>query len=222
MTGSKRGPRHRRDAVTRDQIIDAAIPLLESGGVASLSMRKLAAELGVAPTTIYWHIGDRDKLLDAIAERIVSECQAITPRGETPPQRIASIARQIRRQVRIHPALIQLANQRGRGPAVSYPAQVALAREVTAAGLNAADTANAVWSILHLVGGFILLEGVLAEGHHRPSAGDLWRDDGAVGVPADLALRMSERPAADDAFEHLLAGLLRGLFEVGHPSRTPG
>lgn len=47
-------------------------------------MRKLAAELGTAVTSIYWHVGNRESLLDALVERTVQEMGAIRPAGRTP------------------------------------------------------------------------------------------------------------------------------------------
>ncbi len=77
--------------------------IVEDGGVDALSMRKLAAELGVAHTAIYWHVGGRDELIGAIVDSLVAELGDIRPRGRTPRARIASIANEIRRQVRRAP-----------------------------------------------------------------------------------------------------------------------
>jgi AcrR family transcriptional regulator len=200
--------------MSSERVVDAAVELVEANGVDELSMRKLAAELGVAPTTIYWHVGDRDAVLDAVVERLVSESQAVDPKGATPAARITSIARQIRRQVLVHPALMQLAIQRGRGPAVSFPAQVAVAAEVEAAGLRGRAAARAVWSILYFVGGHILLEGVLPDMQREGrSTDDLWAHATATErVDARLARQMAHRPSPDEVFEHALAALLKGLL----------
>jgi AcrR family transcriptional regulator len=199
--------------MSRERIIDAAVALVEAGGVDELSMRKLAAELGVAPTTIYWHVGDRDAVLDAVVDRVVADSRDIEPIGRTPTARIVSIAHQIRHQVQVHPALITLANQRGRGPAVSFPAQVAMAREVSAAGLTGAAAANAVWSILHLVGGQILLEGVLPELEREGrTTAAMWAEAAGPDLDGRLARHMAHRPNRDELFDHLLLALLRGLL----------
>ncbi len=57
-----------------------------------------------------------------------------------------------------------------------FPAQVALAREVTAAGLTGADAARAVTSVLYLAGAFVMLETTLAE-HADETRGtvELWQ-----------------------------------------------
>ena len=59
--------------MSSDRIIDVAREIVRTGGVDALSMRKLSAELGVAPTAIYWHVGDRRRLLDAVLEDVAGQ-----------------------------------------------------------------------------------------------------------------------------------------------------
>ena len=68
-------------------MLDAAAALVKQHGPAALTMRKLAAELGTAVTSIYWHVGNRESLLDALVERTVQEMGAIRPAGRTPAER---------------------------------------------------------------------------------------------------------------------------------------
>ena len=46
-----------------DDVVEAALALVEGEGGDALTMRRLASELGVTTTTIYWHVGNRDELL---------------------------------------------------------------------------------------------------------------------------------------------------------------
>lgn len=55
--------------LSRDLIVDAAIDLINRDGSAEFSMRALANHLGVYPTALYWHTGDRAELLSAIGAR---------------------------------------------------------------------------------------------------------------------------------------------------------
>lgn len=52
----------------RRRIIEAAVELLESGGPGAVSTRAVAAAAGMQPPAIYRHFGDKDGLLDAVAE----------------------------------------------------------------------------------------------------------------------------------------------------------
>jgi AcrR family transcriptional regulator len=67
--------------VTRRAVLDAATRLIEDQGVPGLSMRKLAAELGVAVTSIYWHVGNRDALLDELVQEMVHGLAPCRPAG---------------------------------------------------------------------------------------------------------------------------------------------
>lgn len=56
---------------TRDGIVDTALTLLEETGLPDLSMRRLAAALGVQPSALYWHFENKQSLLADVADRIV-------------------------------------------------------------------------------------------------------------------------------------------------------
>jgi AcrR family transcriptional regulator len=58
-------------SLTREQVVDAAVRLLEHDGYAGLSMRRVAQELGVGTMSLYWHVADRDELLDLVFDRVV-------------------------------------------------------------------------------------------------------------------------------------------------------
>ncbi|MGI5217747.1 TetR/AcrR family transcriptional regulator [Nocardia sp. CA-290969] len=60
-----RAPRQpRTSGLTRDQIVRAAIDLLDSEGLPALSMRKLGGRLGAGATSLYWHVANKDELLE--------------------------------------------------------------------------------------------------------------------------------------------------------------
>jgi AcrR family transcriptional regulator len=183
--------------------------MVEEGGVDALSMRKLAAELGVAHTAIYWHVGGRDELVNAVVDAFLADLGEITPRGRTPRQRMASIAHEVRRQVVEHRALVALAMDHGRFTGMWFPAQVALAREVSAAGLTGADAARAVMSLLYVTGAFVMLESALDElavESHATAA--LWRVVEDPGVDAALRTRMAKGLDTGAVFADVLDAIL--------------
>jgi AcrR family transcriptional regulator len=71
---------HRRSGrparLTRDQIIDAAIALIAERGATHLSLRAVAARLGVSPMALYNHVASREDLERLIATRIGDERRA--------------------------------------------------------------------------------------------------------------------------------------------------
>ncbi|HZQ32535.1 MAG TPA: TetR family transcriptional regulator [Mycobacterium sp.] len=52
-------------------LVDAAAALLDTYGIADLTMRRLARELDVSPGALYWHFPNKQALLGAVADRIL-------------------------------------------------------------------------------------------------------------------------------------------------------
>ena len=67
--------RRRREPISREAIVTAAIQLLDREGLAALSMRRLAEELGTGAASLYWHVGSKDGLLELIFDRVIGEVE---------------------------------------------------------------------------------------------------------------------------------------------------
>jgi AcrR family transcriptional regulator len=65
-------------ALSREHIVDAAMTILRSYGLGSLSMRNLAKNLGVQPGALYWHVKSKQDLLVLLADRILATPPAWT------------------------------------------------------------------------------------------------------------------------------------------------
>jgi len=59
----------------RSQIVEAALELLDAQGLSGLTTRKVAERLGVKSASLYWHIRDREELLDLLSDRIVADAR---------------------------------------------------------------------------------------------------------------------------------------------------
>ncbi|HET9901617.1 MAG TPA: TetR/AcrR family transcriptional regulator C-terminal domain-containing protein, partial [Actinomycetes bacterium] len=68
----------RRTALTREQILTAAVAIIDAEGVEALTMRRLGQALDRDPMAIYRHAADKDALLDGVVEHVSAEL--ITPR----------------------------------------------------------------------------------------------------------------------------------------------
>ena len=62
----------------RGDIVDRAIGVLDSVGLEALSMRKLAADLGVQPGALYHHFTNKDALLAAVADELLTRGRRAT------------------------------------------------------------------------------------------------------------------------------------------------
>jgi AcrR family transcriptional regulator len=68
-----------REPLSRERILGTAIALADEGGVESLSMRKIALELGVVPMALYKHVANKDELLDGLVDVVVGEIDPPLP-----------------------------------------------------------------------------------------------------------------------------------------------
>jgi AcrR family transcriptional regulator len=64
-----------RTPLTRRRVLGAAVALADRVGVGSLSMRKLAQELGVEAMSLYHHVANKDDILDGIVDVVFSEIE---------------------------------------------------------------------------------------------------------------------------------------------------
>lgn len=65
-------PVRRRAALTTESAVAAAIGLADEDGIDALSMRSLAARLGMSPMALYRHVAGKDELLDAMVDAVVA------------------------------------------------------------------------------------------------------------------------------------------------------
>ncbi|WP_105565136.1 TetR family transcriptional regulator [Microbacterium halophytorum] len=83
-----------RAGIDLEGIVDRAIALLDRFGLASVTMRALADDLGIRPSALYWHVADKQTLLAAVADRIVA--------GASPADDVAGAARELRGALLAH------------------------------------------------------------------------------------------------------------------------
>lgn len=63
----------RRTPLNRSRVLTAAVVLADEAGIESLSMRRLAQELGVVPMALYKHVANKEELLDGMVDMLVAE-----------------------------------------------------------------------------------------------------------------------------------------------------
>ncbi|MFF3698267.1 TetR/AcrR family transcriptional regulator [Streptomyces sp. NPDC002221] len=208
-----------RTSLTREEVLIAAGSLVRQHGPAALTMRGLATELGTAVTSIYWHVGNRESLLDALVERTVAELGEIRPHGRTPAARVLSVARALRRELRARPHLIAMVHERGLTDRMFLPAQQALVHEVHAAGLRGARAAQAVRAIQFQVVGHVLIERNRERAPvQRPAEEELW-DPGTAEQDPALARALAGAVDQDRLFTDSVRALVAGLLP-GDPDRS--
>jgi AcrR family transcriptional regulator len=100
-----------RRVLDRDQIVAAAVRIIDAEGVEALSMRRLAAELGAGATSVYRHVRDRDELLDLALDSVTGELESPPP-GIPWRQSLEVSARRLRELFHRHPHFILIRGTR--------------------------------------------------------------------------------------------------------------
>ena len=103
-----RPARRRREPISRDAIVIAAIGLLDREGLAALSMRRLAEELGTGAASLYWHVGSKDGLLDLVMDEVIGEGKIPDPDPGRWPEQLKQVARDQRAASLRHPWLVRV------------------------------------------------------------------------------------------------------------------
>jgi TetR/AcrR family transcriptional regulator, tetracycline repressor protein len=108
-----------RAALDRDAIARAALQLLDEEGLDALSMRRLAARLGVGTMTLYGYFRSKQELLDAAVGAAAAEVDIEIPEGGGLRETLRAHAIATQHMLERHPALPQI---RARQPIVQAPA----------------------------------------------------------------------------------------------------
>jgi AcrR family transcriptional regulator len=103
-----RQARRRRAPISRDAIVTAAIQLLDREGLAALSMRRLAEELGTGAASLYWHVGSKDGLLDLVLDEVIGEGKVPDPDPGRWQEQLKQVARDQRAISLRHPWAVRV------------------------------------------------------------------------------------------------------------------
>ncbi len=69
----------RRPRLSRERVLQGALSVADTGGLASLTIRSLAEELGVKPMSVYYHVANKDEILAALVDIVFGEIQLPVP-----------------------------------------------------------------------------------------------------------------------------------------------
>src|SRR5699024_11976727 len=69
--------------MSRDELSRVGLQLLTTHGLADVSMRRVAKELDVAVSALYWHVKDKQSLLGAMVDRLLADVNFMPPTGDT-------------------------------------------------------------------------------------------------------------------------------------------
>lgn len=196
-------------SVSAEAVLDAAAEMIERDGVDAFTMRGLAERLGVAATSIYWHVGGRDQLFDRLVDRLIDQMAHLPVDGNTAVERIASLARAQRTALIERQHLLAIAHERDRTPRLFLPIQQTLAAELAEVGVTGADAALVLRAIeVHVISSAVMQFSAVRGEKHDEEDPTLWTD----AWPDEALVAALQSPTDYDAvFEYGLTALLASL-----------
>ncbi|MDR7273809.1 TetR/AcrR family transcriptional regulator [Catenuloplanes atrovinosus] len=111
-------PRPKQALLSRERIIATATTLIDEEGLAAVSTRRLATELGVRGPSLYNHFATKDEILDAVADSITERVDIGVFADRPWPEALRAWGRSYREALAAHPNIVPyLAQGPGRRPA---------------------------------------------------------------------------------------------------------
>jgi TetR/AcrR family tetracycline transcriptional repressor len=220
----QRRRRGRPPKLSRPAILAAAMTLIDRDGAEALTMRSLAAALGVEAMSLYRHVESKQALLDGIADQLYAQ---IEPRGVSTDWAAAvrGYASSVRGLARAHPRAFALVAPRG--ASALQPVEDLLA-SLRASGFTPARAVAAYRLVasytrgyaLAEIAGFALEEGTIAERWSAGGRASRARAASARGSrrsSPDCATNANHEPRLSAA-RRLHRHVLRQGIRIGRPA----
>jgi TetR/AcrR family transcriptional regulator, tetracycline repressor protein len=97
-----------RPRLSKAAVVDRGLALADAEGLDAVTIRRLAAELGVTPMALYWHFRSKEDLLTGLADRIWAEVDVkVDPDADWSAQ-LRSMMESLVHVLRVHPSASQL------------------------------------------------------------------------------------------------------------------
>jgi AcrR family transcriptional regulator len=174
--------------------LKVAVALADAGGIESLSMRKLARELGVEAMSLYYYVKSKDDILDGMVDTVFGEID-LPPAGVEWKAAMRERAESTRRALARHPWSISLLDSRTRPGAATLRHLDAVIGALLDAGFSIPMAAHAMSLLDSYVRGFAQQEASLA----LDASGD-------IGAATESILEQ----------QHMMAGAFPHLAEMAH------
>ena len=203
-----------RPSLNRSTVVQAALNLLKKVGLDGLTTRSLATELGVKSPALYWHFRNKQELLDAMADAMVSRAGMGPPLpGEPWPMWLARRARAYRASLLAYRDSARIVTE---AQQLSLATLQSLNDELQAMvnlGFDPVQALRTITALTNYVDGFVLQE----QSSRQPSANHpvtpeslaaFFREGKAA--PLLVAFAQGGSPYSEESFEYGLRALIEG------------
>jgi TetR/AcrR family transcriptional regulator, tetracycline repressor protein len=169
--------RRRERPLSRDELLAAALGIVDSEGLHALTMRRLGDAVGVEAMSLYKHVPNKDVLLDLTVERMRSQMLLPDPLPADWVELMTCIFDEYRRVLAAHPNMVPLAGRRADGLA---PAGLTF---LIGQGFAADDAVELYQSLAAFTVGYSMMSSPVARVDPSQWPGELadrareWRDE---------------------------------------------
>ncbi|AKQ67828.1 putative transcriptional regulator, TetR family [Myxococcus hansupus] len=192
--------RAKRAPLSKERVVAAALALADEKGEAGVTMRAIAARLGVEAMSLYNHVADREAILDGLVDVVFEEIELPVSTGgwkESMRNRAASVRAVLRR----HPWALGLMDSRSQPGPATLRHHNAVLGVLRAGGFSVVMAAHAFSVIDSYLYGFVLQEQSL------PFEDSAELDEVATGI-------LRDNPT--DAYPHLTELMMQHALQPGY------
>lgn len=145
-----------RRLLTRERVLAEALAIISAEGAHALSMRAIAARLGVVPGALYRHVRSKEQLYDLVLDAVLAEVDCQADPGAPWATQVGVLSRRLRTVLENHPGIAALLKARDPVSPASLAVAEAFLAPLNAAGLPGRQAALAFRLIYDYTVGFAL------------------------------------------------------------------
>src|SRR5512132_1322407 len=102
----------RRPRLTRQRVVAEALAIIAQDGVQALTMRSLAARLGVVPGAVYHHVRNKQQLQDLVLDNVLAEVDVHLDPSLPWTEQLKLLAHRLRQVLEQHPGVARILKSR--------------------------------------------------------------------------------------------------------------
>ena len=146
--------RDRRPRLTRERVVTEALAVIAEDGVQALTMRGLAARLGVVPGAVYRHVRNKQQLQDLLLDGVLAEIDFHLDPSVSPSDQLKVLAHRLRQVLERHPGVAGILKTRDPLGPHSLALAEAFLEPLQAAGFHGRDAGLAFFLLVDYTIGF--------------------------------------------------------------------
>jgi AcrR family transcriptional regulator len=224
--GAPTDDQNRRPQLTRERVVEEALAVIAHDGAQALTMRRLAARLGVVPGALYHHVGNKQQLQDLLLDNVLAEVDLDLDPSLGWTEQLKVLAHRLRQVLEAHPGIAGILKTRDPlGPHSLALAEAFLA-PLQAAGFGDREAGLAFFLLLDYTIGFAISSPVTSVNEQRV------RDEATRGqlhqffrsLPPDrfpALVALGEHVWVDNRDERFTAGLQVLVAGLEHARTFP-